>query len=1393
MIYLLIAILLLIFSTALLIHIPPVRNMTANLLTEKASEFIEGSLELEGLSWNLPAGKIRLKGLRISSGSESYIEVGEVFVNVSMTELLRGIPAFDEISVNEVNAHLYEDKKGRIVLPVELKEEERAEGEILEEESAGTDETELQMPDVRIKELEITNVRVGFKSEKEDGFSVTGDEISLKTELDLAELRSEGLFKIGYLKLSANKTEEIRNPLNMKWKLPGDGSADVDMTIEMPELDSKVTLTAQDILSGLKYALTLEVKGKLEAITRFINMEERPTGNIDLNAEATGELGSFPDADITLSARDSDIFGNRIDALNVTATSKGGIIEAAVIDADVFQGSVHLEGEGRVYPTLENLRASVMLKNLQTGRIPAVNKARTKIKGELNGSIQVNASELNLKNTKAEVSLTLSPEADSIPSEVVFSPEAEVILAADSGSIAVKKLNISDDGFDVDLAGRYDILKRSYQFNVDLDVSETGKYLRLFNVDGGGALKLEAEGTGSLDNPAGSGSLHIRGLKISGTEIETAAADFDLSAHKLVLSVTEFQGMDLACEAAAIVDDILPVEKYPKTFKASISNLEYRDNNFPDFEGEGRWSEKGITVKISSADEQIKATADMPSEGPVRIRAQMSNFRPDVIGPFMPERFSDLKGSISGEVSAEIPGSGKSPEIKADFSRLKLQAAGVSLHNTEPLKLQMIDNRLQIDSLSLETETQSRLTVEGALNLEEQTFTNLRFTLSEPDLASWKKTAGIETLQGTAEADLTANGSLTLPVIEGSLTISDFHYDMIRLDKLKALFTPGQKESAINSNLSVAGLQLKDQSFPDSAVQISMTESEINLQGNLLGTQINIKPSRILLDEAPGIDAEIDFNELEVGPLAAASASLSSLNGAINGKISLEGPLANIGVWDAAAEFDELTVSAYDMELKTKETVKLNLHENRLNVISFQFDGVAGINISGNIDLFAENGEFASGAAAPDAIPQSKSGLSVRVDGDLHSLLPMIDMLDRLEGELDVRANLSGALNDPRFDGKITLKQAALDGPSLPAPVEDIRSELTFSDEKASITEFKGNFAKGYFEVQGDAGLKNFTPENLDLSLRVRDIDLVYSHELRALFDTDLFMKGAFPELKLSGEVNIAEALYTPEIDFLGILRALTSKSIVTEETGEFGEEPELTVNLDIGIQAPENIRIENPNIELEMGAKLQLVGSADVPGILGRVTLKRGFLDLLRAEFEIVQGLIQFTEPYQMDPDLNITAATFKEGEEITLKITGKASQPNLQLSSSSGKSQSEIMKILVGAPPPSGNQDMTLTEMATEYAVGGAAAAWADYLSEQTDLEIIPFPTTSEGEKFLFSAGKRIGDDFKIVYYKNTESGEGDAVEVELELTPVTELKARQNPDGSISAGIRFNVEFH
>ena len=183
--------------------------------------------------------------------------------------------------------------------------------------------------------------------------------------------------------------------------------------------------------------------------------------------------------------------------------------------------------------------------------------------------------------------------------------------------------------------------------------------------------------------------------------------------------------------------------------------------------------------------------------------------------------------------------------------------------------------------------------------------------------------------------------------------------------------------------------------------------------------------------------------------------------------------------------------------------------------------------------------------------------------------------------------------------------------------------------------------------------------------------------------------------------------------------------------------------------------------------------------------------MNLFGSSFDLSRARIEFANPVAIDPELDIVGTTTKGDDEITVRVSGHASKAQLLFSSSSGKSQTDVLKELFGGSTDGGSSSVATAS--ARMALAGATTPLLGSLGKKTAFQFVPLPTTVEGEDFLFSVGKDLGGGLAVTYYKGLSGETSDAFELRWRISSRGRGRVRQNQDGSLSGGFRIRREFH
>ena len=127
-------------------------------------------------------------------------------------------------------------------------------------------------------------------------------------------------------------------------------------------------------------------------------------------------------------------------------------------------------------------------------------------------------------------------------------------------------------------------------------------------------------------------------------------------------------------------------------------------------------------------------------------------------------------------------------------------------------------------------------------------------------------------------------------------------------------------------------------------------------------------------------------------------------------------------------------------------------------------------------------------------------------------------------------------------------------------------------------------------------------------------------------------------------------------------------------------------IELNLTVDAPRQILVKGRGLDAELGGELRIRGTTDSPTVGGGFELQRGFFTLASSKLTFSNGTVTFNgaglknksiPPSISPPSTQVADVT------ATVRITGLADAPKIELSSTPDLPQDEILaRLLFGQP---------------------------------------------------------------------------------------------------------------
>jgi translocation and assembly module TamB len=343
--------------------------------------------------------------------------------------------------------------------------------------------------------------------------------------------------------------------------------------------------------------------------------------------------------------------------------------------------------------------------------------------------------------------------------------------------------------------------------------------------------------------------------------------------------------------------------------------------------------------------------------------------------------------------------------------------------------------------------------------------------------------------------------------------------------------------------------------------------------------------------------------------------------------------------------------------------------------------------------------DLRSNSAAVDA--QISAGNAVQVN--LNGTLPVDaqhEMAVRVTGNTDFaifnavllaegrkllgRVSLDGALNGtfaaPRIEGHASLTGGEVQDIPRGFRVHDIVADAESNGMTVRLTRLSGTAGEGTVTATGTIDLsREAMPVNIVLT--TRNARPLVSDRFAGTMDSNLRVTGdAKEQLTLAGDINLTRGeIHLPENYPPSVVALDVRRRGQAPPPREVGRKP---FRLDLKVTSPGQVFVRGRGIDAEVQGEMRLTGTTDAPQVSGGLDLRRGTFTVAGQTLNFTRGRVTFTGASLQDeinPALDLVAENRSGNIDVQLAVTGVASAPRIQLTSTPSLPQDEILASLL------------------------------------------------------------------------------------------------------------------
>ncbi|MEQ1439272.1 translocation/assembly module TamB domain-containing protein [Fontimonas sp. SYSU GA230001] len=672
-----------------------------------------------------------------------------------------------------------------------------------------------------------------------------------------------------------------------------------------------------------------------------------------------------------------------------------------------------------------------------------------------------------------------------------------------------------------------------------------------------------------------------------------------------------------------------------------------------------------------------------------------------------------LEGRVNGRVEVQAQFAGTAPDLRFGLTLDDSQLNGY------PLRLdargRYLAGRLSLQSIDLRSGP-SRLTGSGEI------WPRLAFDarLDSSELRSiWAP------LSGRAQAQLRLDGDPSAPRSAGKLQAEALRYEASGIEALSAAFDVDPAgETRLDAHLrgidagvvvSQARLSLRgraaahrlsvDATLPqgqastvfDGALDLpkrswagTLTSARLIAADwppwlleeaaalRVVGSDVTLEPACFASDLARACAALRPVDGRRRLAFRVERFLLAALDPWLPGGVRAQGRIDGSGYADiGAAGLADLRIDLHSsaVQLVRNGLPPLQLHPGQL-VVQEEAQGLVA-----RAELpFEQGGVFVDARLGPgaDLMQRALAGELRATVPDLSWLRLLNPELERVQGRLDGRVELSGTPAAPALAGTLALADATLRLRTPGITLERVEATLSGTTDAPWSLSARAWSDGGVLSVEGRAD--PWTDDGgIDLRIAGERFQALRRPDAKVWVSPQLTLRLRGGELHADGVVEIPRAQITPKTIEQGV--GPSADQVIIREGGEPGDAKRLGLFAEIQLRLGDDVRFDG------LGLKSQLTGAVTVREAPGVPTRARGELQLLGGRYKaygqdlsIETGRLLFTGGALTDPAVELRA-TRKPREDITVGVLvrGTLAQPEFSLFSTPAMPQERQLSWLV------------------------------------------------------------------------------------------------------------------
>lgn len=454
---------------------------------------------------------------------------------------------------------------------------------------------------------------------------------------------------------------------------------------------------------------------------------------------------------------------------------------------------------------------------------------------------------------------------------------------------------------------------------------------------------------------------------------------------------------------------------------------------------------------------------------------------------------------------------------------------------------------------------------------------------------------------------------------------------------------------------------LGESELPDSSFVFETDESGRALSLDLMGHQMKMELELPYAKNQPAIllvDVQkFDFTDFIA--LVLGSNLRSDYKSLLTLKLNLQSNSNDLFSATGNLKIDDLYISRGENVLRNSKPISVSFEDGLATLKDFSIRG-------NNSEITATGKNF------------SPSNLKLNIGGriDLGLLQLFTPFLDNMSGPIKGQISLAGSISSPEVYGNIDLHDISLKIKDFAPVFDHIDSHLEFSQKRIIIESVRGSLAGGSLVGDGDILINGYRDVKIDVKAQLRNLQLEVPAHIQSSGNADVVFSGSWFPYVLSGTYRVNQAFIDKDFSSEASEGNLRQSIYLPKNISVGGTD---AVVLDLQVLLDKKVEIKNPQMSGFLTGQIQVKGPPQSPILLGSIkTLPRAQLFFRDKAFDIQSGLIKFTDPLELNPELYFTARSLVDKYEVNLILQGNSKDLQLSMTSQPPLPEADIISLL-------------------------------------------------------------------------------------------------------------------